>query len=79
MFSNTSPKTVLSLITNMLKGRCINRVLAKKFVAILKLCFKQNYFKFGGKYYNMEKGLIIGLQISPLAADTFTVYFEFLL
>lgn len=71
LFTSIPPKEVLNLISCKLDENHINPVIKWELLQLLNLCIDQNYFQFGGDFYNQTTGLAMGNPLSPLLAEIF--------
>ncbi|XP_072152535.1 uncharacterized protein [Bemisia tabaci] len=63
--TNMRMKTILKDHSSLSKGEIM------EFTTLLEFTTSNNYFKYNGKFYKMNKGLPMGGPISPIMADIF--------
>jgi len=59
------------MVRSLLKSRIGDRGRVVNVLSLLRVCLKQNFFQFNGKYYEQEDALAMGSCLSPFLSDVF--------
>jgi len=60
----------------MLESRMTDHSKIVDIISLLRICLKQFFFQFNGKFYEQEDGLAIGSCLSPFLDEVFMEHME---
>ncbi|XP_071443316.1 putative nicotine oxidoreductase [Hetaerina americana] len=76
LFTNIPISEAVKVAEETLKQTGAEPPFLDEFLALLRVCVEENYFKFNGKFFQQKDGLAMGSPLSPLLADLYMNDFE---
>jgi hypothetical protein len=76
LFTNVPYLDTLDVLRALFEKQRLHPGEVDELIELTTICMQQNYFRFGGQYYQQSDGLAMGSPLSPLMADIFMDHFE---